>query len=67
MIKLEKISIYILELNKNLETEIGNMFAAGDGAGVTRGLVQASASGVVVAREILRRFGLDLTKYSLQN
>ncbi len=44
-----------LELTKNLETEIGNMFAAGDGAGVTRGLVQASASGVVVAREILSR------------
>lgn len=48
-----------LQLNKNLETEIGNMFAAGDGAGVTRGLVQASASGIVVAREILNRLGLD--------
>jgi len=29
--------------------------AAGDGAGVTRGLVQASASGLLVAREILAR------------
>ncbi len=48
-----------LELSKSLETEINNMFAAGDGAGVTRGLVQASASGVVVAREILSRFGMD--------
>jgi len=45
------------ELSSCLETEINNMFAAGDGAGVSRGLVQASASGVVVAREILRRNG----------
>jgi uncharacterized protein len=44
-----------LKLSPCLETEIGNMFAAGDGAGVSRGLIQASACGVVVAREILRR------------
>jgi len=42
-------------LSSHLETEIKNMFAAGDGAGVSRGLIQASASGVVAAREILRR------------
>ena len=46
-----------LELNSCLETQINNMFAAGDGAGISRGLVQASACGVVVAREILRRSG----------
>jgi uncharacterized FAD-dependent dehydrogenase len=44
-----------LKLTSCLETEVRNMFAAGDGAGVTRGLVQASASGIVVAREILKR------------
>lgn len=44
-----------LQLTPNLETEIGNMFAAGDGAGVSRGLIQASASGVIAAREILKR------------
>jgi uncharacterized FAD-dependent dehydrogenase len=44
-------------LSPSLETEVGNMFAAGDGAGVSRGLVQASASGVVAAREILKRSG----------
>jgi uncharacterized FAD-dependent dehydrogenase len=43
------------KLSPNLETEISNMFTAGDGAGISRGLIQASASGVVVAREILRR------------
>ncbi|MBA7505620.1 Ferredoxin--NADP reductase [subsurface metagenome] len=46
-----------LKLTPCLETEIGNMFAAGDGAGISRGLVQASASGTVAAREILKRLG----------
>ncbi len=46
-----------LKLTSCLETEIGNIFAAGDGAGVSRGLVQASASGIVAAREILKRLG----------
>lgn len=50
-----------LALSENLESEIGNMFAAGDGAGVTRGLIQASASGVVAAREIMRRAGVSLS------
>jgi uncharacterized FAD-dependent dehydrogenase len=45
------------QLSSHLETEVKNMFAAGDGAGVSRGLIQASASGVVAAREIIRRSG----------
>jgi uncharacterized FAD-dependent dehydrogenase len=44
-----------LTLSRSLETEIGNLYAIGDGAGVTRGLIQASISGVVAAREIMRR------------
>jgi hypothetical protein len=44
-----------LELSNCLETRIRNLFTIGDGAGVTRGLVQASASGVIVGREIVRR------------
>ncbi len=44
-----------LELTENLETEVTNMFAIGDGAGVTRGLIQAAASGVIAAREIAKR------------
>lgn len=44
-----------LELSWELETKMQNMFAIGDGAGVTRGLSQASASGVHVARRILER------------
>ena len=44
-----------LKLNDELESKIQNMFTIGDGAGVTRGLIQASASGVIVAREIMKR------------
>ena len=44
-----------LQLSNCLETKIHNLFTAGDGAGVTRGLIQASASGVIVAKEILKR------------
>lgn len=43
------------KLTRSLETEIENLFAVGDGAGVSRGLIQASVSGVVAAREIARR------------
>lgn len=44
-------------LSDHLETEVTNLFAIGDGAGVTRGLVQASASGLIAAREIRARLG----------
>ena len=36
-------------------TEIENLFAIGDGAGITRGLLQASASGTLAARTIANR------------
>ena len=38
-----------LALDSRLETPISGLYAVGDGAGVTRGLVQASASGLVAA------------------
>jgi hypothetical protein len=44
------------ELNACMETEIRNMFAVGDGTGVSRGLIQASASGLVAAVEIMKRY-----------
>jgi uncharacterized FAD-dependent dehydrogenase len=42
-------------LTASLETEVRNLFAVGDGAGVTRGLLQASASGLIAGREVRRR------------
>ncbi|MCG0277133.1 MAG: NAD(P)/FAD-dependent oxidoreductase [Thermanaeromonas sp.] len=44
-----------LKLNSNLMTEVDGLYAIGDGAGVTRGLAQASAAGVIAARDILSR------------
>jgi len=45
-----------LVLKDCLETKkIRNLFTIGDGAGVTRGLVQASVSGVIAAEEIVKR------------
>ena len=44
-----------LALSGELETALPGLFAAGDGAGVTRGLAQAGASGVQAARAIARR------------
>ena len=38
--------------NDKFETSVSNLYTIGDGAGITRGLMQASATGVVVARDI---------------
>ncbi len=43
-----------LALDKDLMTSIPGLFASGDGAGVTRGVIQASASGIVAARGIVK-------------
>ena len=43
-----------VQLDRDLETPVAGLYAIGDGAGVTRGLVQASASGLVAARAVLR-------------
>lgn len=40
-------------INKDFETNVPGLRAIGDGAGVTRGLQQASANGISVARSIL--------------
>jgi uncharacterized FAD-dependent dehydrogenase len=41
-----------VSVTKHFETAIENLYAIGDGAGITRGLMQASVTGVVVARDI---------------
>ena len=43
-----------LQLDADLQTRVRGLYAVGDGAGVTRGLVQASAAGLVAARAVLR-------------
>jgi uncharacterized FAD-dependent dehydrogenase len=44
-----------ITVSREMETEVPNLFAVGDGAGLTRGLLQASASGILAARAIARR------------
>lgn len=44
-----------LQVSNELETAIDGLYAIGDGAGVTRGLLQASASGIIAARAVQRR------------
>lgn len=43
-----------VKLDENLETNIENLFAIGDGAGLTRGLMMASGSGVYLARKLFK-------------
>lgn len=42
-----------VQVDSSFETAIPGFYAVGDGAGVTRGLMQASVTGVVAARSIL--------------
>lgn len=42
-------------VNDHFETKIKNLYTIGDGAGITRGLMQASVTGIVVARDILKK------------
>ncbi len=44
-----------LKLSPELETQIRNLFIIGDGAGITRGLIQASASGLIATRALVGR------------
>lgn len=45
------------QLSKSLEIkENENFYAIGDGAGITRGLAQAGASGIIAARDIIAKY-----------
>jgi uncharacterized FAD-dependent dehydrogenase len=43
------------KLTEEFETEIKGLFCGGDGAGITRGLAQAGAAGVWMARNVIKR------------
>jgi uncharacterized FAD-dependent dehydrogenase len=44
-----------VEVDSRFRTRIAGLYAIGDGAGITRGLMQASVTGIVVARDIAGR------------
>jgi hypothetical protein len=48
-----------IDVTPEMETGLTNLFAIGDGAGITRGLLQASASGILAARAIAKRLKGD--------
>ena len=41
------------KVREGFECEIDDLYVAGDGAGLTRGLAQAGANGIIVARHII--------------
>lgn len=45
-------------LNENMETSTKNIFAIGDGAGISQGIVYSSATGIIAGREIASRYSL---------
>lgn len=44
-----------IQVHQNMETNLKNLFAAGDGAGLSRDIVNAAATGVLAARGVLKR------------
>lgn len=46
-----------VQVDRNMGTTIKNLFAAGDGAGLSRDIVNAAATGVIAARGILKEVG----------
>jgi uncharacterized FAD-dependent dehydrogenase len=50
-----KFSANRFPVDKNLETTIEDLFVAGDGVGLSRGLVQAAVTGIIAAKGIINK------------
>lgn len=52
-----EIKLYAMrvEMDHGMKTKIDGLYAAGDGAGVSRGIVGAAATGIIAARDIIKR------------
>ena len=55
-----KFSANRIYTNRDLETPVENLFVAGDGAGLSRGIVIAAATGILAARGILKKEEINL-------
>jgi uncharacterized FAD-dependent dehydrogenase len=55
-----KFSANRVHTSPDLETAVENLFVAGDGAGLSGGLVVAAATGVIAARGVLKKEGSNL-------
>ena len=49
-------------VDRSLETTLPNIYVAGDGAGLSRGINVAAATGVIAARSMLAKLGVDYEK-----
>lgn len=54
-----EVKFYSMEVavDENMETNVPNLFVAGDGAGQSRGIVAAAATGILAARGIIKKAG----------
>ncbi len=65
-----KLSVNRIYTNRELETSKKNLFVAGDGAGLSRGIVVAAATGIIAARGILKKVNQSLVgprRFELRN
>ena len=47
-----------IKVDGNMETNVPNLFVAGDGAGLSRGIIAAAATGLLAARGIMAKAGV---------
>jgi hypothetical protein len=54
-----EIKFYSMQVlvDTNMESSVKNLFAAGDGAGLSRDIVNAAATGIIAGRGILKKVG----------
>ncbi len=52
-----EIKFYSMQVivDRDMESSVKNLFAAGDGAGLSRDIVNAAATGVIAGRGILKK------------
>ena len=55
-----EVKLYAMEVDvdKNMETDIENLFVAGDGAGLSRDIINASVTGILSARGVMKKEGI---------
>lgn len=49
-----------ISVNKNMETTLKDLFVAGDGAGLSRDVINAASTGILAARGIMRKAGIKI-------
>jgi hypothetical protein len=47
-----------VSVNKHMETNVKNLFVAGDGAGLSRDIINSASTGILGARGIMKKAGI---------